>query len=171
MTTGRDVAQVETKRQLQELMDAASSGLVVTEVKLQAVDPPDDVRDAFHDVVRALEEREQKINTAKGYQADKIPKARGEAQKVLRAAEAYRTARIDRATGDATKFEAVLAEYSKAREVTRRRLHIETLETILGKVQKKVIIDALVAQNALPLLPLGGLIGQALTAPAAEGAR
>ena len=171
LTTGREVAQTETRRHLQELMDTCSSGLVVTEVKLQAVDAPDEVKDAFHDVVRAREEKEQKINTAKGYSADKIPKARGEAQKVLRAAEAYKTARIERALGDAAKFHAVLTEYQKAKDVTRRRLHLETLESILGRLHKKVIVDGALGQNLLPLLPLGGLVGAAVPAAAAEGGR
>jgi membrane protease subunit HflK len=173
LTTGREAAQTETRKHLQELMDQCSSGLVVTEVKLQAVDAPDEVKDAFHDVVRAREEKEQKINTAKGYAADKIPKARGEAQKVLRAAEAYKTARIERAAGDAAKFQAVLAEYLKAKDVTRRRLHLETLEAILGRLHKKVIVDGALGQNLLPLLPLGGLLGSgaAAAAPAAEGGR
>lgn len=81
ITTGREKVQEETRAWLQKLMDEYQSGLTVTEVKLQAVDAPDAVRDAFHDVVRAREEREKLINEAKGYQADVIPKARGEARK------------------------------------------------------------------------------------------
>jgi membrane protease subunit HflK len=171
LTTGREVAQTETRKVLQDVMDIGESGMLVTEVKLQTVDAPDEVKDAFHDVVRAREEREQKINTAKGYQADKIPKARGEAQKVLRAAEAYKTARTERAMGDATKFQSVLAEYQKAKEVTRRRLHIETMEIVLGKVTKKVLIDGAIAQNVLPMLPLGGALAGAAVQAAAEGGK
>lgn len=171
LTTGREVAQSETRKVLQEVMDIGESGILVTEVKLQTVDAPDEVKDAFHDVVRAREEKEQKINTAKGYQADKIPKARGEAQKVLRAAEAYKAARIERAMGDATKFLAVLAEYQKAKEVTRRRLHIETMEGILGRVTRKVLVDGAVAQNAVPLLPLGGALAGIAAQAATEGGK
>jgi membrane protease subunit HflK len=156
ITTGREKVQEETRSWLQKLMDEYQSGLTVTEVKLQAVDAPDAVRDAFHDVVRAREEREKLINEAKGYQADVIPKARGEARKIEREAEAYREQRILRANGDAAKFNSMLAEYGKAQRVTRERMYLETMERILSKVEKKVVIDKDVARGALPLLPLGG---------------
>jgi membrane protease subunit HflK len=129
--------------------------LKITEVKLQVVDAPDEVKDAFHDVVRAREEREQLINKALGYREDRIPKARGEAQKVIRAGEAYRRERVLRAEGEAARFNSILAEYRKARNVTRERIHLETLERILGRVPKKIFIDSDVAQNTLPFLPLG----------------
>ncbi len=169
LTKGREVAQNDTRRLLQELMDLYESGLKVTEVKLLVVDAPDEVQDAFHDVVRAREEKEQKINKAKGYEADRIPKARGEAQVLLRQAEGYRASRVERAKGDAHKFTALLAEYRKAKGVTRQRLHLETMEAILARVSKKVIIDGQVAENALPVLPLGGVIGGAPAA--AQGGR
>jgi membrane protease subunit HflK len=137
-------------------MDEYESGLSVTEVKLQAVDPPDEVKEAFHDVVRAREEREQLINQARGYQEDLIPKAKGEARQIERDAEAYREQRVLRANGDADKFNKMLAEYKKAEGVTRRRLYLETMERMLGKVEKKVVVDKGVGKNALPILPLGG---------------
>jgi regulator of protease activity HflC (stomatin/prohibitin superfamily) len=156
LTKGRERAQIRTKELLQELMDLYESGLRVTEVKLQVVDAPDEVKDAFHDVVRAREEREQTINKALGYREDLIPKARGEAQKIIRAAEAYKRERVLRAEGEADRFNSILAEYKKARGVTRERLHLETMERILGRVPKKVFIDEGVAKNALPFLPLTG---------------
>jgi regulator of protease activity HflC (stomatin/prohibitin superfamily) len=155
LTKGRERAQVATKEMLQHLMDLYESGLKITEVKLQVVDAPDEVKDAFHDVVRAREEREQLINKALGYREDRIPKARGEAQKVIRAGEAYRRERVLRAEGEAARFNSILAEYRKARNVTRERIHLETLERILGRVPKKIFIDSDVAQNTLPFLPLG----------------
>jgi modulator of FtsH protease HflK len=167
ITTGREKVQEETRAWLQKLMDEYQSGLTVTEVKLQAVDAPEAVRDAFHDVVRAREEREKLINEAKGYQADVIPKARGEARKIEREAEAYKEQRILRANGDAAKFNSMLAEYAKAQRVTRDRMYLETMERILSKVEKKVIVDKDVAKGALPLLPLGGVAAGA----AASGAK
>jgi len=164
LTTGRDEAQIRTKQSLQQLMDLYESGIRITEVKLQVVDAPDEVKDAFHDVVRAREEREQKINKARGYREDQLPRARGQAQKILRAAEAYKQERVLRAQGEAARFGSQLAEYEKAKEVTRRRLHLETMERILGKVKHKVIIDEEVAGNALPLLSLGD--GARIPAPA-----
>jgi len=138
---------------IQRLMDSYESGLVITEVKLQAADPPDAVRDAFHDVVRAREDREKLINQAKGYQADILPKARGEAQKLLREAEGYKEQRVLLAQGEAARFLSVLAEYEKARDVTRDRLHLETVEKILPDIDK-IIIGGDVNQRLLPLLPL-----------------
>jgi membrane protease subunit HflK len=155
LTKGRERAQVRTKEMLQSLMDLYESGIRITEVKLQVVDAPDQVKDAFHDVVRAREESEQMINKALGYREDRLPRARGERQKIERAAEAYKQERVLRAEGDAARFRAVHAEYKKAPAVTRRRLHLETMERIMAKVAKKVVIDKDVAKNALPLLQLG----------------
>ena len=155
MTTGREKVQAETRTWLQVLMNSYQSGLTITEVKLQVVDAPDEVRDAFHDVVRAREEKEQKINQALGYQADLIPRARGEAQQIARASEAYREQRVLRANGDRDRFLALLGEYRKAERVTRDRLHLEAVERVLSAVEKKTLIDAQVSRATLPLLPLG----------------
>ncbi len=156
LTKGRERAQIATQEKLQELMNLYESGILITELKLLPVDVPDAVKDAFHDVVRAREEREQTINKAFGYQEDRIPRARGQAQKVMRAAEAYKQERVLRAEGEASRYLAVLTEYRKARGVTRERLHLETMERILSGVKNKVFIDQGVAKNALPLLNLGG---------------
>ncbi len=155
ITTGREKVQEETHSWLQKLMDEYDSGLTITDVKLQMVDAPDEVKEAFHDVVRAREDKEKLINQSKGYKADVIPKARGEAQKIERAAEGYKEQRILRAKGDAAKFESLLAEYTKAEKVTRERMYLETMEDIMGKVHGKVVVDRDLAKGALPVLPLG----------------
>jgi membrane protease subunit HflK len=152
ITTGRESVQTETRDWLQKLMNQYQSGIAVTEVKLQTVDAPDEVKEAFHDVVRAREEKEKLINQAKGYQADLIPRARGQARQIERAAEAYREERVLKARGDAGKFEAQLTEYQKAAAVTRRRLHLETLERVLAKVDRKTVLADPVARSVLPLL-------------------
>ena len=108
LTKGRERAEAETKALLVELMDLYESGLRITEVKLRPVDVPDAVKDAFHDVVRAREEREQLINKALGYREDRIPRARGEAQKVLRSAEAYKREQYSKALGTLASTAAVL---------------------------------------------------------------
>jgi len=160
LTKGRERAQVRTKELLQELMKLYESGITITVVKLLPVDVPEEVKDAFHDVVRAREEREQKINKALAYREDRIPRARGEKQKIIREAQAYKRERVLRSEGEAARFKAILAEYRKARGVTRERLHLETMERILMKVPKKIFIDKDVANNTLPLLPLtGGMLG------------
>ncbi len=153
MIEERAKVQEDARSFIQRLMDAYESGLVITEVKLQAADPPDQVRDAFHDVVRAREDKEKVINVAKGYQADILPKARGEAQKTLREAEGYREQRVLLATGEAARFLSVLAEYEKARDVTRERLHLETIEKVLPDIDK-IVIGGDVSHRLLPLLPL-----------------
>lgn len=154
MIEERAKVQDDARVFIQRLMDTYDSGLVITEVKLQAADPPDAVRDAFHDVVRAREDKEKLINQAKGYQADILPKARGEAQKILREAEGYKEKRVLLAQGETSRFLSVLAEYEKSREVTRDRLHLETMERILPDTDK-VILDGDVAQRLLPMMPVG----------------
>ncbi len=154
MIEERAKVQEDTRLFVQRLMDDYQSGLVITEVKLQAADPPEAVKDAFHDVVRAREDKEKLINQAKGYQADLLPKARGEAQKILREAEGYKEQRTLLAQGEAARFLSVLAEYSKAKDVTRDRLHLETIEKILPDIEK-FVMDTGVGNRLMPLLPLG----------------
>jgi modulator of FtsH protease HflK len=155
ITTGREKVQAETQQWLQNLMDMYKSGISITEVKLQAIDAPDEVRDAFHEVVRAREEKDKLINQAMGYEADQIPRARGEAEKMRRDAQGYRERRILEARGDAARFESVLAEYVKSERVTKQRLYLEAMEKIVSKSPNKVIVDKSVAKNAVPVLPLG----------------
>lgn len=158
LTVGRDRVQNETQEFLQNLMDTYESGLQVTGVKLQKVEPPAQVKDAFDEVVRAFEDRDKLVKQAEGYREDLIPKARGEAQKIVEAAEAYKQERTLKAKGDAARFDSVLLEYRKAPEVTRERMHLETVERILPSVNK-VIIDTKKGGNVVPLLPLQGMSG------------
>ena len=153
LTTGRLKVQEETRKFLQRLMDDYESGIFITEVRLQVVDPPDQVKNAFHEVVRAREDRERLINEAKGYQEDLIPRARGEAQKMLREAEGYKEEKVLKAQGDTVRFKALLSEYQKSKEVTWNRLQLETLERILPRANK-VIVDPKTGANALPLIPV-----------------
>lgn len=153
LTVGRDKVQLETQAFLQRLLDAYGTGLRVTEVRLQVVDPPDQVKDAFHEVVRARENREQLINQAQGYSEDVIPKARGQAQQMARAAEAYREERVLRSQGDGARFTALAEEYRKAKQVTRTRLYLEALERVL-KPLKKLVIDPEATRGVSALLPL-----------------
>jgi membrane protease subunit HflK len=153
MTVGRVRVQDSARDFLQHLLDAYQSGLVVTELKLQVVDPPEQVKDAFHEVVRAREDRERLINEAMGYQEDVIPKARGQAEQMVRAAEAYKAQRLIRAEGDAAKFVTILREYERAQEVTEQRLYLETLQRVLPKAQK-IIISPQLEGGVLPFLPL-----------------
>jgi membrane protease subunit HflK len=163
LTVGRFKVQENAREFLQRLMTAYQSGLLITEVQLQTVDPPDEVKDAFAEVVRAREDRERLINQARGYREDVLPKARGEAQKLLREAEAYREERVLRAQGDAARFKALAAAYREAPRVTRERLHLEAVEDVLSRTDK-VLVDGNAGSGVVPLLPLREL-GR-LTAPA-----
>ena len=147
----------EIQISLQKMLDHYECGIDVRQVQLQDVNPPQEVDFAFKDVQSAKEEKEQLINEALGYQNDIIPKARGGAEKLIREAEAYREERIKRAEGDASKFLSVLTEYRKAKNVTRKRLYLETMEQILPGIEK-VILDEK-AGNLLNVLPLGNLEG------------
>ena len=147
----------EIQLSLQQMLDHYECGIDVRQVQLQDVNPPQEVDFAFKDVQSAKEEKEQLINEALGYQNDIIPKARGGAEKLIREAEAYREERIKRAEGDASKFRSVLAEYRKAKNVTEKRLYLETMEQILPGIEK-VILDEK-AGNLLNVLPLGNLEG------------
>jgi modulator of FtsH protease HflK len=153
MIEERAKVQDDARVFIQRLMDDYQSGLAITEVKLQAADPPDAVKDAFHDVVRAREDRERLINQARGYQADLLPRARGNAQQILREAEAYQEQRVLRAKGEAARFLSVLTEYEKAKGVTRDRLHLETIEKVLPEINK-VVLDGDLGKRLMPLLPL-----------------
>jgi membrane protease subunit HflK len=145
--------EIDIRELLQQIIDGYDSGVRVVEVKLQTVRPPEEVASAFSDVVSAKEDKERLIKEADGYREDVLPKARGQAQKIIREAEAYKAERLKRAQGDADRFLVVLNEYTKAKDVTRKRLHLETMERILPGI-RKFVIDPEVGGNLLQFLPL-----------------
>jgi membrane protease subunit HflK len=156
MTEGRVEVQEQAKSYLQELLDAYQTGLLVTEARLLVVDPPSEVRDAFHDVVRALEDRDRLVKESEGYREDVVPKARGQAAQMVQQAEAYKSQRVIRAQGDAERFTKILAEYEKAKAVTRDRLYLESVERVMPAMEK-FILDGGGKSGVVPLLPLKGL--------------
>ena len=153
LTTEKEQIEIETKVLLQRLLDDYEVGLEITQVKLQNVRPPEEVRDAFDDVVRAKEDRERTINLADAYKEDILPKARGEAARITEAAEAYKAARIAIAEGESLKFTSILEEYKNSQQVTRIRLYLEAMEQILPNVTK-FLIDPNTGGNLLQLLNL-----------------
>lgn len=155
MTEGRVQAQEQVKILLQALLDQYRTGLLVTEARLLAVDPPSDVRDAFHDVVRAFEDRERLVKESEGYAEQVVPAARGEAAQMVLEAEAYREQRLIRAEGDAARFLALLAEYLKSPDVMRERLYLESIERILAGADIFVLDTG--SGGVLPFLPLTDL--------------
>jgi membrane protease subunit HflK len=156
MTDGRVEVQDRVKKQLQELLDLYGTGLLATEARLLVVDPPKEVKEAFHDVVRAWEDRERFIKEAEGYAEGVVPKARGEAVQMLRVAEAYREQRLIRARGDADRFVRVHGEYQKFEAVTRDRLFLEMVDRVLPRT-RTVVVDSRGDRGGgvVPLLPLG----------------
>jgi membrane protease subunit HflK len=154
LTVGRASIANEAKEQLQKLCDAYEIGIGVNQLLFQDINPPDPVKPSFNEVNQALQEKEKKINEAWSDYNQEIPRASGEADQTIRSAEGYATERVNNAQGDASRFRAVYTEYVKAPQVTRRRLFLETLNDILPKIQKKIIIDQQ-EKNLMPLLNLG----------------
>ena len=154
ITVGRARIAMEAKEELQSLCDLYEIGLDVNQLIFQDVNPPDPVKPSFNEVNESLQEKERKINEAWAEYNQEIPRASGEAEQTIRAAEGYATERVNRAVGDSALFTSVYREYARAPVVTRRRLFLETLNEILPKIQKKIIIDEK-QKNILPLLNLG----------------
>jgi len=153
LTVGREQIQVDAKTLLQRLCDRYETGLEVLQIVLQDVNPPDRVKPAFNEVNQAIQEKERLINEAWADYNQTVPNARGEAERVVRAAEGYALERVNNARGDVARFINIYDEYRKAPEVTRRRLYLETLNDVLPKTGRKLIIDSSM-KGILPLLNL-----------------
>jgi membrane protease subunit HflK len=155
ITDERARVQDETRTFLKRLLEEYGSGILVTDVRLQVADPPEEVRDAFQEVVRARADKERLINEAQAYANDLVPRARGDKQQQIENASAFKDQQELLATGDAERFLFVLGEYRLAPEVTRERMHIEALEAILARVE--LILLDVGGNQVLPILPLRDL--------------
>ena len=140
---------------IQNILDHYKSGISVQMVQLQQVAPPEPVADSYNEVNRAKQEQETLINEANQAYNKEIYRAQGEAQQMINEAEGWGIERVNNALGDASLFEQQLAAYRKAPQITKDRLFIETMNTILGQTPNKIIVDAKL-DNLLPLLNLGG---------------
>ena len=156
---GRDKVAYETQQLMQLILDRYASGVLISNVTLQAVQPPEQVQVAFDDAVKAGQDLERQKNEGQAYANDVIPKARGYASRLLQEAEAYRSMVTENATGNAARFKQVLTEYQKAPGVTRDRMYLETMQQIYSSASK-VMVDAKSGSNLL-YLPLDKLIAQA----------
>lgn len=136
----REIA-IAIREKMQEILDAYQTGIDIETVELQDVNPPDPVKPSFNEVNEARQEMEKMINQAYEAYNKVVPKAKGEAEKTIRQAEGYQLNRINRAKGDANKFNSVYEAYRQSRDVTKRRLYIETMLEVLPKIEKKYIID------------------------------
>ncbi|RMA82269.1 FtsH protease activity modulator HflK [Umboniibacter marinipuniceus] len=156
LTDGRAAIATEARVRLQELMEVYATGIEVTKVAIEQSEAPADVRDAFNDVSRALEDRDRLRQEAEAYALGIVPIARGQAQRVYQESEAYRDRVIAEAEGETARFNALLVEYQRAPEVTRQRLYIDMMQDVLGD-SNKVLIDVEGGNNMM-YLPLDRLM-------------
>ena len=162
---GREQIAKQTEQLLQQMLDRYATGVAVQKVTLQSVQPPDKVQAAFDDAVKAGQDRERLKNEAQAYANDVIPRARGTASRLLEEANGYQTEVVQRAEGDASRFRSILTEYQKAPSVTRDRLYLDMMQSVLGN-SSKVLVDQRGSNNLLSL-PLDKLMQQAAAAAAA----
>jgi len=158
LTEGRSKVAADIRERVQRLVDTYKTGLLVTSVNMQPAKPPEQVKEAFDDAIKAREDKERLENKAEAYSNEILPQARGEAARIEADAKAYRDRVIAEADGQAARFSAVLAEYEKAPIVTRERLYLETMERVLGQ-SSKVLIDV-PDGNSLMYLPLDQMMKQ-----------
>lgn len=153
LTVGRTEIAATLEVKMQELCDDYFLGVKIDQVVLQDVNPPESVKDAFNAVNEAQQEKETLINKAKSEYNKVIPKARGQAQETIQKAEGYATERVNKAKGEVARFNALYFEYVKAPEVTRRRIYLETMESVIPRLGTKIITDQ-EGNNVLPLLQM-----------------
>jgi membrane protease subunit HflK len=140
---------------MQSTLDSYGSGIEIREVKMQKVDPPSAVIDAFRDVQAARADQERARNEANAYANKIVPEAQGEASKILRESEAYQSQTVAEAEGQATRFVSIYSEYIQAKDVTRQRMFLETMEKVFGNMNKIIVDnDSVGGQGVVPYLPL-----------------
>ncbi len=152
LTEGRSAVAATIKERVQDLMNEYKTGLLVTSVNMQPAKPPEQVKEAFDDAIKAREDKERLENKAEAYANEILPQARGEAARAVADAKAYRDRVIASAEGETSRFSAVLTQYAKAPDVTRERLYLETIEQVM-KESNKVLVDV-PGGDSLMYLPL-----------------
>ncbi len=158
LTEGRSEIVAQIMQISQTIIDSYGAGLQVSNVNLQDAQPPEEVQAAFADAIKAREDEQRQINEAEAYRNEVLPRARGQAARRLEEAEGYKAQVIAQAEGEASRFEQLLAEYTKAPEVTRERLYLETMQHVLSNTSK-VMMDVQ-GGNSLFYLPLDKIIRQ-----------
>ena len=153
ITIGRQEIETEALVKMQELSSKYAMGISIDQVQLKNINPPRPVQESFNEVNQAQQEKEKLINEARRDYNKVIPLAEGEKDQRIREADGYRLKRINEAEGDAARFSSLLAEYSKAPEVTRRRIYIETLQDVMPSIRSTIIVDEQ-SHSILPLLNL-----------------
>lgn len=156
LTEGRSEIVAQIKKEIQDVMDSYKSGIQITSVNLQDAQPPEQVQNSFEDAIKAREDEQRLINEAEAYSNDVVPKARGAAARKMQEAEGYKEQVIAQAEGESSRFSKLLAEYTKAPDVTRKRLYIEAMENVLADTNT-VMVDVKGSNNML-YLPLDKMI-------------
>ncbi|MDX3966854.1 MAG: FtsH protease activity modulator HflK [Bradyrhizobium sp.] len=159
ITIGRQEIESEALTKMQALSTKYAMGISIDQVQLKNINPPEPVQESFNEVNQAQQEKEKLINEARRDYNKVIPLAEGEKDQRIREADGYRLKRINEAEGDAARFSALLAEYSKAPEVTRRRIYVETLQDVMPGIRSKIVIDEQ-TRSILPLLDLDAQKGK-----------
>jgi membrane protease subunit HflK len=175
---GREQIAKSAEKLMQEMLDRYETGVYVQKVTLQSVQPPDKVQAAFDDAVKAGQDRERFRNEGQAYANDVVPRARGNAARLIEEANGYQAEVVQKAEGDASRFRQIQVEYAKAPGVTRERLYLDMMQTVVGN-SSKVLVDQKAGSNSLLYLPLDRLIQQsaapagvpAAAAPDASAAR
>ncbi len=163
---GREQIAEQTRELMQKSMDRYKTGVFVQKVTLQSVQPPDKVQAAFDDAVKAAQDRVRLVNEGQAYANDVVPRARGMASRLMEEANGYNTEVVQRSEGDASRFRSIVGEYAKAPGVTRDRLYLDMMQSVLG-ASSKVLIDQKAGNNLL-YLPLDKLMQSAVTDPSAK---
>lgn len=153
LTAERKVIEPAVQALMQKVLNGYNAGVLVLQVQLQSVDPPDEVIASFRDVTAAQQDQAKLRNQGEAYANTVVPKAKGQAASIVQKAEGYRTQTVAEAQGQAAAFDKVYAAYKNAPEVTRERIYLETIEKVLGRSQKLVIDDPK-GQGVVPYLPL-----------------
>jgi membrane protease subunit HflK len=167
---GREQIAKSAEKLMQDMLDRYGTGVYVQKVTLQNVQPPDKVQAAFDDAVKAGQDRERFRNEGQAYANDVVPRARGNAARLLEEANGYQAEVVQRAEGDASRFRQILVEYSKAPAVTRERLYLDMVQSVLGNTPKVLIDQQKGGGGNLLYLPLDKLIQQSGPPPAGTGA-
>lgn len=154
ITIGRQDIEIDALVKMQELASKYVMGISIDQVQLKNINPPKPVQESFNEVNQAQQSKEKLINEARREYNKIIPLAEGEKDQRIREADGYRLKRINEAEGDAARFNALFTEYRKAPEVTRRRIYIETMQSVMPNIQSKILIDDDM-QGLLPLLNIG----------------
>jgi len=157
LTKSRQEIEEAVKALIQRMLDNYKAGIQITQVNLQKVDPPSEVISAFRDVQAARADQERARNEAQSYANRVVPEARGKAQQILQDAQGYREQAVAESKGRTERFLKVYEEYKKAPDVTRRRMYLETLERVLGGLDKIIIDEKANAGSVVPYLPLGDI--------------